>query len=122
EVSRTLVAQRCDHGRVCHLGRDLPRPCRHSTPDGHQRPAKSKASPASGSQASPEAGSRLNHSLIGVPLFAAKRTPSPAAASASTRVFGSFTTSRPLTSIAKILFWNRSACEPKPAPEPVGQA
>src|SRR6516164_9653468 len=43
--------------------------------------AKSRASRASGSQGSADPGSRLNHSLIGVPLLASNRSPSPTATS-----------------------------------------
>ena len=64
--------------------------------------AKSRASRASGGQGSSDPGSRLNHSRIGVPLLASKRSPWPPATSSSTRGAGSFTTSSPRTNIAKI--------------------
>jgi hypothetical protein len=61
-----------------------------------------RASSASCFQSSADSGASANHSFIGVPLFASKWSPCPAATSSVTRSAGSLTTSWPRTNIAKI--------------------
>jgi hypothetical protein len=78
--------------------------------------AKSSASAASAGQGSLQSGATVNHSRIGVPLFASNRAPWPAVISSSTRWPGSLTTRAPRTNIAKILPRYRSALRPKPLP------
>jgi hypothetical protein len=76
------------------------------------------ASRASSSHSSVDSGSSENHSLIGVPLFPSNLIPSCESTSESTLALGSFRTSRPRVSMAKILPSWRSPLDPKPRPSP----